>query len=195
MSYRSLMASRSRHFKTLMTNWSALPRTLLSHHHLRLCIELTCLGKTFRALCDTGSGTELMSNTLANDLGLTRRKLPTPLKVGLAISEGPAPKPLTECVSATFSHGGTQSNFQETVLQLADLGGNYDVILGSPFLSRHNWDVSARNRCIFQLAEEKFIFDYRLLSSTQCLREVCSVLLPEVEEAAKRLAAEDGLLK
>lgn len=111
-------------------------------------VELTPHGKTVRALADAGSEVNLMSNRLAEELHLRRRKLVKPTRVGLAItSSGDRPE-LTEFVVDHLKHAPLNSTFQWTYMKLADLGASYDIILGSPFLCHHQFSVSCSKQAM-----------------------------------------------
>lgn len=74
-------------------------------------VELTLHGKTIRALADAGSEVNLMSNRLAEELCLHRRKLVKPTRVGLAINSSGDKPQLTEFVVDHLKHSPSNSTF------------------------------------------------------------------------------------
>lgn len=95
-----------------------------------------------------GSETNLISESLVDCLGLQRRQLFKPTIVGLALEGGVEPPILTQFTMSTLKHSSTGLTFEKTYMKIGKLGNSYDIILGSPFLSRHQLSVSCAKHCV-----------------------------------------------
>lgn len=113
-----------------------------------MIVELICNGKTLRCLADTGSGTNLMSKTVASDLQMQITPLQRPVRVKLAIANNATPEVLTHVTSGTFRCEEPNIEFGTAFFKLARLHDQYDCILGGPFLSKFKLDVSLATRCV-----------------------------------------------
>lgn len=116
--------------------------------HAPIIVELICNGVKIRALADTGSGTNLMLRTMSDDLQIRVTPLQRTVRVNLAIANRAPPEVLTHVTSATFRCEEPAIKFGAAFFKLAKLHKQYDCILGGPFLSKFNLDVSLHKRCL-----------------------------------------------
>lgn len=99
-----------------------------------IIIDVWCNGVLTRALCDTGSQADLMSEQLAKRAQILVRPLINPVKVDLAIETENKTPNLTHFCFANVLSKKPEIRFGATFFRMAKLSKDYDLILGLPFL-------------------------------------------------------------
>ncbi|OSC97345.1 hypothetical protein PYCCODRAFT_1356070, partial [Trametes coccinea BRFM310] len=96
-----------------------------------IVVVVTVNGQPARTLLDSGSLADFMSTKLAHQLGITLHELDKPLPVQLAV-QGSRARVSCGC-KADIAYQGISERRYFDVMNLL----NYDLILGTPFLSAH----------------------------------------------------------
>lgn len=157
-------------------------------------LELMCNGKTIRALIDSGAGANLLSDSMASKLRIPRRPLVSPVEVRLAVATGGEPIVLKEFAMANLKSENPSIRFGAVFFKLAPLGSKYDMILGSPFLSKFKLDVSLHRRCVVHTPSGKVIFEKEMQDELK--RLMCAVEnLDKISEVDKLGEKEDAMLE
>lgn len=134
-------------------------------------------GITLLILIDTGAGTSLILEQLANKLKLVRQPLPVPILVLPAIQSKPNQLTLKEYNFSNIEAPSPSFTSRATAFKIAPLGEDYDIILGALFLSKHQLDVSLSQRLIcnaqngYSFREQSVIDEMRLLRELKDKRE------------------------
>ncbi|EFP76257.1 uncharacterized protein PGTG_02698 [Puccinia graminis f. sp. tritici CRL 75-36-700-3] len=115
----------------------------------RLVIRLKVGDHYLHGLVDTGAEINLINDRVVQDAGLPILDLPVLTRVSLALNDASrTPLILKQFTRATFTDTGSQLRFDNVELSLGPIAGNYDMILGIPFLSLFNLSVSISQQCI-----------------------------------------------
>ncbi|KAH9447484.1 hypothetical protein Pst134EB_021501 [Puccinia striiformis f. sp. tritici] len=115
-----------------------------------------------KCLIDTGSAIDIITEAASMESHLTRRALTHPIRIKLALHESNAePIFLRHLTSTTIRDHRSGLSFNGVPLLIGPISGDYDLILGAPFLTRFDLLVSMRNRLIRCETTGKTISDYR----------------------------------
>ncbi|SCV73215.1 BQ2448_7140 [Microbotryum intermedium] len=105
---------------------------------ISLSVKLTTDdGPVLRALVDTGASTSFIADKEVDKLRLTRRKLQVPTSVSVAIQNHKVSHPVTEFVCVPLCTSNGRWSTHHVILKIAPLT-SLRVVLGRPFLKRHN---------------------------------------------------------
>jgi len=98
--------------------------------------------ETVRALADSGASSSFISDRMVEKLGLVTHKLLKPRLAKLAIrnSDSSSPYTITHCVRVPLALANGTWDAGLTFFKVAPLD-DYDIILGNPFLFRHNISI------------------------------------------------------
>jgi hypothetical protein len=128
----------------------------------RLIIDLLHNGRHLRGLVDTGSEINLISEAAVTLMGLTPQESTRHTQVSLALKEQPtAPIVLRHHILATLSDPNSEWSFKDVHLKIGPICGDYDLILGTPFLSNFCLSVSLVSRSLRCDRTGQAIIDYR----------------------------------
>lgn len=129
----------------------------------RIVIHLTHANQTLRGLIDTGSELNLISTAAADRAGMAIQRCDTPTIVKLALDDNATqPIVLRHFVTGTFSDPNSPLTFEEVSLKVGAVNGDYDMILGIPFLSKFQLSVSISDQSLVCGHTGCKLFDYRL---------------------------------
>ncbi|SGZ27551.1 BQ5605_C026g10120 [Microbotryum silenes-dioicae] len=113
---------------------------------ISLSVQLTTEdGPALRALVDTGASASFIADREVEKLRLTRRKLQVPTSVSVAIQSHRVSHPVTEFVCVPLRTLNGRWSTQHVVLKIAPLT-SLKVVLGRPFLKRHDILVDCKRR-------------------------------------------------
>ncbi|SGY12993.1 BQ5605_C011g06674 [Microbotryum silenes-dioicae] len=113
---------------------------------ISLSVKLTTEdGPALRALVDTGASASFIADREVEKLRLTRRKLQVPTSVSVAIQSHRVSHPVTEFVCVPLRTLNGRWSTQHVVLKIAPLT-SLKVVLGRPFLKRHDILVDCKRR-------------------------------------------------
>ncbi|SGY95245.1 BQ5605_C036g11481 [Microbotryum silenes-dioicae] len=113
---------------------------------ISLSVKLTTEdGPTLRALVDTGASASFIADREVEKLRLTRRKLQVPTSISVAIQSHRVSHPVTEFVCVPLRTLNGRWSTQHVVLKIAPLT-SLKVVLGRPFLKRHDILVDCKRR-------------------------------------------------
>ncbi|SGY38393.1 BQ5605_C003g02019 [Microbotryum silenes-dioicae] len=113
---------------------------------ISLSVKLTTEdGPALRALVDTGASASFIADREVEKLRLTRRKLQVPTSVSVAIQSHRVSHPVTEFVCVPLRTLNGRWSTQHVVLKIAPLT-SLKVVLGRPFLKRHDILVNCKRR-------------------------------------------------
>ncbi|POV97951.1 hypothetical protein PSTT_14762 [Puccinia striiformis] len=116
-----------------------------------------------KCLIDTGSAIDIITETAMRNSSLIRRDLTRPIKIKLALHESKAePIFLRHFTLANIHDPRSGLSFPKVPLRIGPINGDYDLILGAPFLTRFDLVVSMRNQWIRCETSHKTICDYRV---------------------------------
>ena len=119
-----------RYVKSVSRN-GAKPRDPTRKIPQPIVIDLTINGKVVRALIDTGSLSDFISNTVADQLKLNRVRLQTPITCQLAASGS-----RTQIQYYTYVEVEYQNVRETRRFDIMNIDG-FDCVLGTPFLFQH----------------------------------------------------------
>jgi Retroviral aspartyl protease len=94
-------------------------------------VEVTLNGQPAKALIDSGSLSDFISNTLVDQLKCRKRELKTPLTLQLAVQGSHSKVNWGVTIDFAYQNIKEKQYFDATNLS------NYDLILGTPFLFQH----------------------------------------------------------
>ncbi|SGY56877.1 BQ5605_C006g04187 [Microbotryum silenes-dioicae] len=113
---------------------------------ISLSVKLTTEdGPALRALVDTGASASFIADREVEKLRLTRRKLQVPTSVSVAIQSHRVSHAVTEFVRVPLRTLNGRWSTQHVVLKIAPLT-SLKVVLGRPFLKRHDILVDCKRR-------------------------------------------------
>ncbi|SCV73813.1 BQ2448_6243 [Microbotryum intermedium] len=113
---------------------------------ISLSVKLTTDdGPVLQALVDTGASASFIADKEVDKLRLTRRKLQVPTSVSVAIQNHKVSHPVTEFVCAPLCTSNGRWSTHHVVLKIALLT-SLRVVLGHPFLKRHDILVDCKRR-------------------------------------------------
>jgi hypothetical protein len=123
-------------------------------------------------LVDTGSEINLISEPAVQRLGLEMRTLERPTRINLALDNN-APKPLVlnHFTTAMLTDPASPLQFLDVHLKISRIVGDYNMILGTPFLSRFHLSVSISSQSIMCNESTRSIFDYWCKNHDEPLRD------------------------
>ncbi|PLW26253.1 hypothetical protein PCANC_26628 [Puccinia coronata f. sp. avenae] len=138
----------------------------------RIVILLQCGDCSLRGLVDTGSEINLISNAAVQRLPLKTHPLQPPMSISLELDKK-APKPLvlSKFVLATLADPISTLKFPDVHLKVGPIVGDYDMILGTPFLFRFDLSVSISSQSLLCNESTRAIFDYRCTQPSATVRK------------------------
>ncbi|PLW29970.1 hypothetical protein PCANC_24743 [Puccinia coronata f. sp. avenae] len=120
-----------------------------------------CGDISLRALVDTGSEINLISDSAVQRVNLLLCPLLRPTTVHLALDNNSSTPLLLEYfVSTNFVHLPSSLPFYEISLRVGPIKVHYDIILGTPFLSCFNLSVSVSSQCLKFEDSSHLMFDF-----------------------------------
>jgi hypothetical protein len=129
-----------------------------------------------RGLIDTGSEINLMSEATATRLTLPLHPLLRPTLIQLALdNKAKDPLYLQYFTSITLRDPAFYIVFPDVALKVGPLNGNYDMILGTPFLSQFNLSVSISYQSLHCNKSNVLLFDYHLCPPVPSVSAVSAV--------------------
>ncbi|KAH9453108.1 hypothetical protein Pst134EB_017040 [Puccinia striiformis f. sp. tritici] len=156
----------------------------------RIIVLLDVAGVQRKCLIDTGSAIDIITETAMRNSSLIRRDLTRPIKIKLALHESKAePIFLRHFTLANIHDPRSGLSFPKVPLRIGPINGDYDLILGAPFLTRFDLVVSMRNQWIRCETSHKTICDYRLSDSSVTVATVTPDHYPQ-EDSAKKFLTE-----
>jgi hypothetical protein len=137
----------------------------------------------------TGSELNLISEPAVITSGLATHPLLRPTRIQLALDNGSANSLiLCQFTCATFMDTSSTFHFPNVLLKVCPVLGNYDLILGTPFLSCFNLFVSIAGQSLKCNATGFSLFDYRLPTPNSESVMECAVIAPGPQENLRALA-------
>ncbi|PLW37026.1 hypothetical protein PCASD_16356 [Puccinia coronata f. sp. avenae] len=138
----------------------------------RIVILLHCGDSNLRGLVDTGSEINLISETAARKLPLDIQHSTCPTRITLALdNKATQPLVLDRFITATLTDPLSELKFPDVHLKIGPIVGEYDMILGTPFLSQFHLSVSVSSQSIICNESARSIFDYRCTHHNEPKRE------------------------
>ncbi|POW11273.1 hypothetical protein PSTT_05440 [Puccinia striiformis] len=132
----------------------------------RIIIEFLVNNKRLRALVDSGSEINLITDTASVRAGLPRCPLSRPTQVRLALdSDNSTPIVLQYFTTATLDDPDSSTSFDNVALTLGPISGGHDLILGTPFLSQFRLSLSISDQSIYCNASNIIVYDHRRSSA------------------------------
>ncbi|SGY55094.1 BQ5605_C006g03964 [Microbotryum silenes-dioicae] len=146
-----------------------------------------------RALVDTGASASFITDREVEKLRLTRRKLQVPTSVSVAIQSHRVSHPVTEFVCVPLRTLNGRWSTQHVVLKIAPLM-SLKLVLGRPFLKRHDMLVDCRRRQVLvpdpTLPDERIdLLTDRSASAVQAGVRACLARLEEQQAEGSYLRA------
>jgi hypothetical protein len=130
----------------------------------RLIINLKHGDTNLRGLVDTGAEINLMTESAARITKLPIRESDRPTTINLALdNKDTSPILLRLNTSASLTDPDSGLIFKEIPFIIGPITGQYDMILGAPFLSLFSLSVSMSNKSLRCDTTGRVISDYRLL--------------------------------
>ncbi|KNE87332.1 hypothetical protein PSTG_19286, partial [Puccinia striiformis f. sp. tritici PST-78] len=100
------------------------------------------------------------------------------------------PVTLKHFVVTNLSDPQSSLEFPDVLLRIGPVSGDYDLILGTPFLDRFNLDVSIHSHAVFRDTAPLRLLDYRL---QQGLPSIASIT--DIQKDYPCKASEEAILK
>ncbi|KAH9441738.1 hypothetical protein Pst134EA_032515 [Puccinia striiformis f. sp. tritici] len=127
----------------------------------RLLVQFTHEGQDSRGLIDTGSEVNIISTKTIERVGLNTFTSDKPTIVNLAMDNtGLTPIILRESAKVSLSALWSPLSFNDVILKVGPIKGDYDMILGIHFLSRFNLSASIFYHSLQCAHSGCNIFDY-----------------------------------
>jgi hypothetical protein len=132
----------------------------------RLVIRLKVGEHYLHGLVDTGAEINLINERAVLNAGLPVLDLPVPTRVSLALSDtSRTPLILKHFTKATLMDTQSGLKFDDVKLVLGSIVGNYDMILGIPFLSQFHLSVSISQHSVICDKSVRCVVDYRAIDA------------------------------
>ena len=144
-----------------------------------IVVRVTVNGHPARALLDSGSLGDFMSSTLADQLGVAKESLSTPLALQLAV-QGSRSK-VNYATTAQFQYQDINEKRTFDIINL----NNYDLILGTPFMHQHQVCVGFNPARIVVGSDESL--PLKMGNDTKLMVNTVSIEDQRVEEAQEEL--------
>jgi hypothetical protein len=128
----------------------------------RLIIDLKHGATNLRRLVDTWAEINLMTESAARRANLPLLKSERPTLVNLALTNNDSPPILLRlATTADLADPISKLKFEKVPFKLGPIMGQYDMILGAPFLSSFSLSVSLSNKNLRCDSAGRIISDYR----------------------------------
>ncbi|POW11484.1 hypothetical protein PSTT_05277 [Puccinia striiformis] len=128
----------------------------------RLLIDFLVCGTRLRALIDSGSEINLISEQAVSQASLCRYPLPKPTSVRLALDDtNSSPIILRHFTVAPLADPDSSLLFDKVPLRIGPISGGHDMILGTPFLAQFCLSLSISEQSIFCTASNIILYDFR----------------------------------
>ena len=144
-----------------------------------IVVRVTVNGHPARALLDSGSLGDFMSSTLADQLGVVKESLSTPLALQLAV-QGSRSK-VNYATTAQFQYQDINEKRTFDIINL----NNYDLILGTPFMHQHQVCVGFNPARIVVGSDESL--PLKMGNDTKLMVNTMSIEDQRIEEAREEL--------
>jgi hypothetical protein len=132
----------------------------------RLIIRLKAGDHYLLGLVDTGAEINLITERAVKKAKLPILDLLTPTRVTLALKDDTrSPVILKQFTRVNLMETHTKVDFKEVELSIGEITGNYDMILGTPFLSRFHLSVSISQHSLHCDETDQIVLDYRTIDA------------------------------
>ncbi|POW06619.1 hypothetical protein PSTT_08853 [Puccinia striiformis] len=141
-----------------------------------IIVLLTHAGENLRGLVDTGSELNLITAQAAERSNMKISPMKSPRMVNLALDNSTtSPVILQNLASASLSDPNSPTVFENVELAIGAITGDYDMILGTPFLSKFFLSISISQQAIRCVHTGYELLDYQTIP---VIKETASSYVP-----------------
>ncbi|OAV86006.1 hypothetical protein PTTG_11384 [Puccinia triticina 1-1 BBBD Race 1] len=139
----------------------------LTDRPVQIIVDLLLANISVQAMIDTGSELDLIKTRTALAANLQQKPLTKPIAVRMALHGASAERVIIKhFVNATLQEACSGLSFKDVPLRVGHIDGEYDMILGMPFLYRFDLAVLSQKKAVQCLRTSILLHNYRTSHET-----------------------------